>query len=211
MTTTVSTKGQIVLPAEFRLQDGIEPGQVFDVERIDSRRISARAPQTARKRRFRGLAVGLSREGLFRPHRIGIHGYAVIYLVDANVLSEATKAKPEAKVVDWLRHNEADLAVDPIILGEIRFGIHLLPSGKRRRRLEAWFEDGVAKITCLPWGAKTGLRWARLLADLRSTGKAMPIKDSMIAATALVHGLTVATRNHADYRVAGVKLLNPFV
>jgi toxin FitB len=134
----------------------------------------------------------------------------VIYLVDANVLSEATRAKPEAKVVAWLRQNESGLAVDPIILGEIRFGIHLLPAGKRRRRLETWFKDGVAKITCLPWGAETGLRWAKLLADLRSAGKAMPIKDSLIAATALVHELTIATRNQAGFRVAGVKLLNPF-
>jgi len=134
----------------------------------------------------------------------------VIYLVDANVLSEATKAKPAVKVVDWLRQNESELVVDPIILGEIRFGIHLLPSGKRRRRLETWFKQGVAKITCLPWEAETGLRWAKLLADLRTAGKAMPIKDSLIAATALVHGLTIATRNQADFRVAGVKLLDPF-
>jgi predicted nucleic acid-binding protein len=135
----------------------------------------------------------------------------VIYLVDANVLSEATKAKPEAKVIDWLRQHEAELVVNPIILGEIRFGIHLLPAGKRRRRLEAWFKNGIARLTCLPWGAETGLRWAKFLADLRTTGKAMPIKDSLIAATALVHDLTVATRNQADFRVAGVKLLDPFV
>jgi toxin FitB len=134
----------------------------------------------------------------------------VIYLVDANVLSEATKVKPDAKVVDWLRQNEPELAVDPIILGEVRFGIHLLPAGKRRRRLEAWFKDGVAKITCLPWSAETGLSWAKLLADLRLAGKAMPIKDSLIAATALFHGLTIATRNQVDFRVAGVKMVDPF-
>ena len=134
----------------------------------------------------------------------------MIYLVDANVLSEATKAKPDAKVVDWLRQNEADLVLDPIILGEIRFGIHLLPAGKRRRRLETWFTEGVARITCLPWGVESGLRWAELLADLRSAGKAMPIKDSLIAATALAHGLTIVTRNLADFRLAGVKVLDPF-
>jgi predicted nucleic acid-binding protein len=135
----------------------------------------------------------------------------VIYLVDANVLSEATKATPEPKVVDWLRENEPDLVVDPIILGEIRYGIHLLPAGKRRKRLETWFNHGIARITCLSWDADTGLRWARLLADLRAAGKAMPIKDSMIAATALVHGLTIATRNLSDFRAARVKLLDPFV
>ena len=132
------------------------------------------------------------------------------YLVDAKVLSEATKPAPDAKVVQWLRRNERELAVDPIILGEIRFGIHLLPTGKRRRRLERWFNEGVVKVVCLPWDAATGLRWAKLLADLRTSGLSIPIKDSMIAATALVHSLTLATRNARDFQRAGVKVVNPF-
>ena len=69
----------------------------------------------------------------------------------------------------------------------------------------------MAKLTCLPWGAATGLRWAKLLADLRAAGEAMPIKDSMIAATALVYGLTVVTRNVRDFKKAGVKVIDPFV
>ena len=133
------------------------------------------------------------------------------YLVDANVISEATKPAPSAGVVDWLRKNEAEVAVDPIILGEIRYGIHLLPPGKRRRRLEKWFDEGVARILCLPWEAATGLRWAKLLADLRAAGKAMPVKDSLIAATALVHDLTVVTRNTRDFEKTGLKVLDPFV
>ena len=132
------------------------------------------------------------------------------YLVDANVLSEATKPAPDSKVVQWLRRNEREIAVDPIILGEIRFGIHLLPTGRRRGRLERWFSEGVAKVVCLPWDAATGLRWAKLLADLRGSGLSMPIKDSLIAATALVHGLTIATRNAHDFQRARVKVVNPF-
>jgi predicted nucleic acid-binding protein len=135
----------------------------------------------------------------------------VTYLVDANVLSEATKPVPSAGVVEWLRKNETRVAVDPIILGEIRFGIHLLPPGKRRLRLEEWFDEGVARIFCLPWEATTGLRWAKLLADLRAEGKAMPVKDSMIAATALVHDLIVVTRNTRDFEKTGLKVLDPFV
>jgi len=134
----------------------------------------------------------------------------VTYLVDANVLSEATKPFPDNRVVDWLRENEREIAVDPIILGEIRFGIHLLPVGKRRRRLERWFNEGVAGIECLPWEAATGLRWAKLLAELRSSGQSLPIKDSLIAATALVHGLIVVTRNARDFRKTGLKVLNLF-
>ena len=132
------------------------------------------------------------------------------YLVDANVLSEPTRKVPDAKVVEWLRDNEREIAVDPIILGEVRFGILLLRNGRRRTSLERWFNAGVQKLCCLPWEAETGLRWAQLLASLRSTGRAMPIKDSLIAATALVHDLTVVTRNRIDFEKAGVRIIDPF-
>ena len=132
------------------------------------------------------------------------------YLVDANVLCEPTKPQPEARVLEWLRRQERELVVDPIILGEIRFGIHLLPPGVRRSRLERWFEEGVRRIHCVPWEIPSGLRWAKLLADLRAAGRAMPVKDSLIAATALAHGLVVATRNTHDFAHAGVKTVNPF-
>ena len=134
----------------------------------------------------------------------------MIYLVDANVLCEPTKPEPDPKVVVWLRANERDLVVDPVILGEIRFGILLLPSGKRRKRLEGWFDEGVARLQCLPWDASLGLRWAKLLADLRQAGRAMPVKDSFIAATALAHGLTVATHNRRDFEAAKVPVVDPF-
>lgn len=132
------------------------------------------------------------------------------YLVDANVLSEPTRPAPDAAVVRWLRRHERSLAVDPVILGEIRFGILLLPRGRRRQRLERWFDSGIRRLHCLPWDAETGLRWAALLATLRATGRAMPVKGSLIAATALAHGLTVATRNVADFAKAGCAVVNPF-
>ena len=132
------------------------------------------------------------------------------FLVDANVLSEPTKPAPDPKVVAWLRANEQELAVDPVILGELRFGILLLSRGKRRSTLESWFEAGARGLHCLPSDAETGLRWARLLADLRAKGRSMPVKDSLIASTALVHGLIVATRNVKDFQSAGVRVHNPF-
>jgi predicted nucleic acid-binding protein len=131
------------------------------------------------------------------------------YLVDANVLSEATKPRPSDPVVEWLRRYEREIAVDPVILGEVRFGILLLARGRRRTRLERWFQEGVARLTCIPWDAATGLRWAQLLADLRASGRVMPVKDSLIAATALTHGLEVATLNRRDFEAAGVTLVDP--
>jgi predicted nucleic acid-binding protein len=65
-------------------------------------------------------------------------------------------------------------------------------------------------MRCLPWESSTGFRWAQLLADLRASGRAMPIKDSLIAAIALTHRLAVATRNTADFARAGVQVLDPF-
>jgi predicted nucleic acid-binding protein len=132
------------------------------------------------------------------------------FLVDANVLSEATKPEPDPRVLEWLAHNEREIAVDPVILGEILYGILLLPAGIRRARLERWFQGGVKRIYCLTWEASTGLRWARLLADLRAKGQSMPIKDSLIAATALVHELAVVTRNRRDFEKAGVEIIDPF-
>ena len=132
------------------------------------------------------------------------------YLVDVNVLCEPTKPKPSAKVVDWLRIHELDLVIDPIVLAEVRFGILVMSAGRRRRQLERWFDEVAAAMICVPWEAATGLRWAKLLADLRTAGDSMPIKDSMIAATALVHNLTLATRNEQDFKKAKVRVVNPF-
>jgi hypothetical protein len=121
----------------------------------------------------------------------------VKYLVDANVLSEPTKPAPDARALDWLRRHERQLAVSPVILGELEYGILLLPAG-------------VQRIRVLDFDTATAAAWARLLARLKKKGRAMPIKDSLIAATALAHGLIVATRNTKDFRNAGVTVENPF-
>ena len=132
------------------------------------------------------------------------------YLVDANVLSELTKRTPDPRVVSWLSDNERRLVVDPIILGELRFGILVLAPGRRRQELERWFDDIRRRVQCVPWDTDTGLRWAALLARLRGLGKPMQVKDSLIAATALVHGFVLATRNTRDFEASGVEMVNPF-
>jgi len=134
----------------------------------------------------------------------------VTFLVDTNVLSEGMKPQPDPAVVDWLSTYEEDIVIDSVILGEVRYGVLRLPQGRKRREMETWFEIGVRRIVCLPWEAETALRWASLLAELRHTGREMAMKDSMIAATALVHRLTLVTRNERDFQYSGLRVLNPF-
>ena len=132
------------------------------------------------------------------------------YLVDANVLSEPTKPVPNNKVIDWLTANEGNLVVDSIIVGELYVGILALPRGRKRTQLEQWFGDVVQTIDCLPWDATISRRWAKLVVDLKQKGDKLPLLDSMIAATALQHDLTVATRNTRDFNETDVHMLNPF-
>jgi predicted nucleic acid-binding protein len=134
----------------------------------------------------------------------------MIYLVDANVLSEPTKQAADKKVISWLTQNESNLVVDSIILGELRVGILALPRGRKREKLEQWFESVIEVIDCLPWDATISRRWAALVVDLKRKGETLPLLDGMIAATALEHDLTVATRNTRDFKKTGVKTLNPF-
>ncbi len=133
------------------------------------------------------------------------------YLVDANVLSEATKPRPSQLVIEWLTANERNLVADPIVIGELFIGILSLPRGRKRTLLEGWFAEVTRTLECLPWDVSVGKRWAALVVDLKRNGQTLPLLDSMIAATALEHDLTVATRNRSHFEPAGVKVVDPFV
>jgi toxin FitB len=133
------------------------------------------------------------------------------FLIDADDLSEPTKPEPATRLIEWSRAIERGLAVDPIVLGEVRLGIPMLPveSGETGSS-DGWFDDGVGRSHCVAWEAATGLRWAALLASLRETGQVMPIKDSLVAG-ALTPDFRVVTRNVADFFKAKVRVVDPFV
>jgi predicted nucleic acid-binding protein len=84
-----------------------------------------------------------------------------------------------------------------------------LSRGRKREKLERWLEDVVEAIECLPWDVTVSRRWAALVVELKRKGE-MPLLNGMIAASALHHNLTVATRNTRDFKKTGVKTVNPF-
>ncbi|WP_251151425.1 type II toxin-antitoxin system VapC family toxin [Cellulosimicrobium sp. Marseille-Q4280] len=132
------------------------------------------------------------------------------YLLDTDVVSELVRSRPHAHVVSWLRGLRTDqLHLSVLTIGEIRAGIErLAPRDPRRANaLDAWvrgLEDGYAD-RLLPVTLDVAARWSTLHAT-----RTLPAVDSLLAATALVHGLTVATRNARDFRDAGVPVVDPF-
>ena len=132
------------------------------------------------------------------------------FLLDANVISEPVSDAPMPQVMKWLKWNEAESVTCSVVVAELDYGIQLLPLGRRRARLESWLTDLLGCLGVLPFDVEEAQEWSRLMAKLTLTGKPMPTKDAMIAATAIVHGLTVVTRNVRDFARTGVPWGNPF-
>ena len=134
------------------------------------------------------------------------------FLVDTNVLSEAVRARPDTKIVTWLRENERELYISTVTIGEIRRGIERLPDGKRKAALRVWLQDLCHRMRgrVLSFNTSTANVWGQLKAQWDREGTTIASLDSQIAATASRHGLVLVTRNEADYQKTGLKLLNPF-
>ncbi len=132
------------------------------------------------------------------------------FLVDVNVLSEGTKSRPTPAARDWLVAHRGLTVINPVILGELELGIRLMPDGRRKDQLRQWLDGNVFALPVLEIDRNTAIIWAGLLKELQIQGRAMPLEDSLIAATAVQHGLTIATRNVEHFRYAGVPVVNPF-
>lgn len=133
------------------------------------------------------------------------------YLLDANVLCEAIRPRPNARVLAWLDRHDASLHVSTLTLGEILKGIHLLERGGKRKKLEAWFEELVESFAgrIVPFDVDACRTWGAFYAKYQQQGRSLASFDSLIAASALAHGHTLATRNTADFPDE-VPLVNPW-
>ena len=132
-----------------------------------------------------------------------------LYLLDTNVVSEMRKPRPHGAVVAWLQSlDDAQLHLSAVTLGEIQAGIELTREQDSRKasQIEAWLELLANAYNVLPMDAAVFRTWAKLMHRKSDT----LYEDAMIAATAKVHGLTVATRNVADFNALGFDVFNPF-
>jgi predicted nucleic acid-binding protein len=134
-----------------------------------------------------------------------------MFLVDTDILSESTKAAPNAGVLSWIETNEPAIRISSISLGEIQYGIELLDAGRKQAELRKWLQSlrDTYADSIIPIDDLVGLRWGELKADLEKRGRKMPVVDSLLAATAMEHHLTLVTSNTRDFLHSGVRLLNP--
>lgn len=136
------------------------------------------------------------------------------YLLDTCAVSELVKKSPSESVVDWFRvQSEDQLLLSVITLGELQKGISKLPGSRRKTELRAWLDRDLQQRfrgRILPVDAAVALTWGRIQGAAEAEGRKMPVLDSLIAATALAHGLTVVTRNDTDVEASGVEIVDPW-
>jgi predicted nucleic acid-binding protein len=133
------------------------------------------------------------------------------FLLDTNAVSEVNKPRPNAGLSAWLLQRGASCAISELTLGELTKGTWRLPDGRKRNETLAWIEETQAlyRECTLPLSRKILRRWGRLCGEHEARGRKLAVMDSLLAATALVHDLTIVTRNTADFP-SDVPTLNPW-
>jgi toxin FitB len=135
------------------------------------------------------------------------------YLLDTNIISNATKPNPSTALLGWMAEQpDNDLFISALTVAEIWRGLLEKPKGKKRALLEAWFAgpEGPQALFAgrvLAFDDKAGLIWAHLMADGAAKGRPRSALDMIIAAVAEANGCVVVTDNEKDF--AGLKFVNP--
>jgi toxin FitB len=136
-------------------------------------------------------------------------------LLDTNILSELRRPKPEPKVLAFIAAQPLErLYISAVTLAEIRFGIELIDDSRRRSELMDWLTHKLRPMfeqRVLPVTEDVMLKWRLLVEDGRKAGHTFSQPDLIIAATALVHGLTAVSRDTGHYEKARVSVLNPWI
>lgn len=133
------------------------------------------------------------------------------FLLDTNVVSELTKDAPNPRVVAFLTEQD-DLWLSALVLHELEFGLQLLPPGQRRDGLQSALSEFIAAYEdrILPLERTGAEQAAQFRAQAHRCGRVLDLGDALIAGTAKVHGLSVATRNTGDFAGLDVDVINPW-
>jgi predicted nucleic acid-binding protein len=138
----------------------------------------------------------------------------VSWLLDTNVLSESIRLQPDRRVMHWLDEADEDAVyLSVIVIAEIRRGIELLANGTRRDRLSAWLENELASRfigRIIDVDRRVADAWGRLTSAAQKAGVALGGMDAFLGATALVHGLTLVTRDAAAFQRLSVPVFDPW-
>lgn len=136
----------------------------------------------------------------------------MVVVLDTNVVSEALKPRPEERVLSYLEEIEPDTRLTSITKAELLYGVHSLPSGRRRRDLLRAVGEAIApyESDMLPFDSAAAAEYARLTAGRAATGRTMPVLDAQIAAICLANDAALVTRNVTDFDGCGIDLVNPW-
>ncbi len=136
------------------------------------------------------------------------------YLLDTCVLSEYSKPKPNAGVLQFVdAQQKRDLYVSVLTIGEVQRGILQLPASKRRAHLESWLHEDLKerfKGRCLPVDIHVAEQWSIVTTTARRKGYTIPVVDGLLVATAIAHNLTFVTRDVTSLQWAGGRIANPW-
>jgi predicted nucleic acid-binding protein len=136
------------------------------------------------------------------------------YLLDTCVISELVKKRPSSKVTQWLeQQEELSLFLSAISFGELHKGIGRLQAGRKQRELHEWVEGHLGRRftgRILDIDREVAVRWGEISAAAEGAGRTVPVLDGLLAATALISGLTFVTRNTDHVQATGVPLFNPW-
>jgi len=136
------------------------------------------------------------------------------YLLDTCVISELVARQPNQRVIDWIDNVDPETVhLSVITIGEIRKGIEKLTDSKRKSMLNEWLEDELLvrfSGRIFPIDLDVILVWGQMIGRLELSGKKIAAMDSLIAAIASYGNLMLVTRNEADFRHAGIPILNPW-
>ncbi len=133
------------------------------------------------------------------------------YLLDTCFISELRKPKPQQSVLDWFDTvDEHNLFISTLTIGEIAYGIALLPDNPQKKDLEIWLrsiEDSFSELI-IPVDAEVAKKWGAMCAFAQAKGRNISVVDGLLAATCSTYKLTLVTRNEKDFTAAGVEVLN---